>query len=81
MKAEFSKEGSLIVIAETYTESYALESWHEKNIDGCSLRFKEEFPRCFFIITKMPKQRLFDRIKKRIQIFFINESSRHNNNI
>jgi hypothetical protein len=72
MKAEFSKEGSLIIIAENYTESYALESWHKENINGCTLQFKEENPRCFFIITKRPKITLFERIKKRIQLWFLN---------
>lgn len=70
MKAEFNKEGSLIVSAENYTESYALKAWEKENINGCTLQFKEEQPRCFFIITSIPQLTLFRRIKRKIQLFF-----------
>ena len=70
MKAEISEEGYLIVIAEDNTEAYALDSWYTKNIDGCSLRFRDEYPKCFYIDTRIPKITLFKRIKFRIQLFF-----------
>ena len=72
MRAEFSKEGSLLVIAENYTESYALESWERDNIDGCSMQFKEENPRCFFIITKPYKTPLIQKIKYKVELWFLN---------
>jgi hypothetical protein len=69
MKAEI-KEGSLYVIAENYTESYALDCWHQTNIDGCSGQFKVDAPwRIFGIQTQIPKFNLFHRIWLRFRLF------------
>jgi hypothetical protein len=72
MKAEFTPAGSLLVIAENHTESYALNKWYEENIDGCTLQFKAENPRCFWIITKPPKDKLLHIIKHKIELFLLN---------
>jgi hypothetical protein len=70
MKAEIDKEGTLIIRAKNDLESFALESWVEKNINPCTGNFiKEPVNKCFFIDSRVPKINLFHRIKFKIQLF------------
>jgi hypothetical protein len=71
MKAEIDDSGRLVVIAESNIESYALDAWMEKNLNGCDYNFKVESPyRVFGIYTAIPKITLFHRIWFKIQLFF-----------
>ena len=69
MKAEISKDGTLLVKAENDLESFALNKWYEENIDGCTLKFKSDSPRCFYIDSDYPRITLFHRIWFKIQLF------------
>jgi hypothetical protein len=69
MKAEIDEFGILTVYAENKIESFALSQWHEKNINGCTLSFKEDNPRCFFIDTRYPKITIFKRLMFKIKLF------------
>lgn len=70
MKAKLDKEGTLIIRATTHLESYALDTWIQNRINGCTGNFKEGSARYFFVDTRVPKITLFHRIKLRIQLFF-----------
>jgi len=70
MKAEIDESGTLRVFAENKLESFALREWFIKNINGCTLQFKDEHPRCFWIDSRYPKVTLFRRMWLRIQLFF-----------
>jgi len=69
MKAEINKNGVLTVYAENELEKFALEEWYIKNINGCTLAFKEEHPRCFTIDTQYPRITVFERMWLRIRLF------------
>ena len=69
MKAELNEFGVLMVIAENKLETFALNEWHKKNINGCTLAFKEESPRCFFIESEYPKITIFQRTWHKIRLF------------
>jgi hypothetical protein len=40
MKAEINEKGTLLVFAESETESYAINQWELINRDGCTTQFK-----------------------------------------
>jgi hypothetical protein len=69
MKAEIDENGILAVSAENKLESFALDQWFNKNINGCTLQFKEEHPRCFVVDNRYPKVTIFQRLKFKIQLF------------
>jgi hypothetical protein len=69
MKAEINEHGVLTIYAENKLESFALDQWHKENINGCTLQFKDEHPRCFLTSIRYPKITLFERVIFKIKLF------------
>ena len=71
MKAEFDKNGALIISARNRTEEYALEAWWNENIHPCTRNFKEGKSVNFGIDVKIPiKDFWLTKLKWRIYLFF-----------
>jgi len=71
MKAEIDQDGNLFILAETKTELYAIEKWHEENIDGCTLKFKEDKKAIIYYdyINRHPVKDLIDRLNRKYQLY------------
>ena len=71
MKAEINNEGTLIITAENSTESFALDSWTDKNTSPCTGHFICDRPYNVFQLYPYRKKEitLFHRIKLRLQLF------------
>jgi hypothetical protein len=72
MKAEINEKGSLIIIAENGTESFAIHEWSSININPCDGHFICKYPYEALILLPYWRRKitLFHRIWLKIQLFF-----------